>query len=232
MHFLSFLKKWNQSLRVTSDLRGANIGKLIIGENYEKVIGSEAEVINIKEGDITEIEGNNNKVSKENIIEAQDSNIQVGGNGAEQSITEEESKIDSNTLRLIDYFRVRKLIGWLVGAIAAGIVAYNIPVIKEWSGLIVIALIGWGTYRSLTADSKYLRYSRWVLLIGLGAAGILNGFPVIAGNLNAQLGLSDSNFVQFVGQFRMDEQPLITITILVLTFGLAGFLAYKDTGGE
>ena len=130
-----------------------------------------------------------------------------------------------------EYFRVRKLIGWAVGASAAAIVAYNIPPLRAWAGLIFTGIIGWGFYRTLTSVGKYMRYSKWVLIFGMGAAGILNGLPVIAGNFEGQIGIG-RNIIHFLGQWTMDEQPLITLVILLLTFLLSFYLVYKDKDGE
>ena len=196
--FFSRPKAVEQSLHSKLDFRGAHIDKIVIGESHEKTQHIEA---------------------------GRKATVQVSG-GEGQNVIEQPEM--SSHQHLWEYFRLRKLIGWTVGAIGILIISYFIPILRPWSGLIFTALLGWGTFTSLTADSTYLRYSKWVLLIGLGASGILNGLPVIAGNITGQLGNPENSFIRFMGQYRMDEQPWVTIVILVLTFVFSTFLVHKD----
>ena len=201
---------------IMAQQKGIYIEKVIMGDSFDQNINSE---------------GNNTKIEGGQIVKSNDGDVQIAQEETTSIINSPASENPANTPAR-EYFRLRKLLGWGAAAIAAAIICYNITLLKEWSGLVFVALLGWGTYVSLTSDSKYLRYSRWVMIAGLGSAGILNGLPVIAGTINAQLGLSDNNFIRFIGQLKMDEQPIITIVILILTFGFAGFLANKDQQGE
>ena len=58
-----------------------------------------------------------------------------------------------------------------------------------------------------------------------------NIFAMQDGCFFGQVGIGN-NLVHFLGEYKMDEQPLITIIILLLTFGLSGYLFYKDKEGE
>lgn len=153
--------------------------------------------------------------------------VQIAESGGENK---QEGR-DALPFNFWEYFRVRKLMGWTVGALSAAVLTYFITPSIVWTGLIFAVIIGWGFYTALTSDGKYIRYSKWVLMFGMGAAGILNGLPVIAGEVFGQVGIGH-NIIHFFGQWTIDEQPLITIAILLLTFGLSSYLVYKDIGRD
>ena len=162
---------------------------------------------------------------EKNIKAKENSTVQIADSGGKN---ESKEVTENKKTNLLEYFKVRKLLGWGGGAIAAAIFSFYFPILSPWSGLIFVAILGLGVFISLTSDSAYLRYSKWVLFLGLGAAGILNGLPILAGTFFGNIGLSKNSFIQFCGQYTLDEQPLITLVILVLTFALAAFLIYKD----
>ena len=86
---------------------------------------------------------------------------------------------------------------------------------------------GLGTYLSLTKESRYIRYSKWALGLGIGVAALLNGLPAIQGTMAGGIE-AEGGFGYFMSRFSFEENPAYTILLLVLSFGLAGLALYFD----
>ena len=126
---------------------------------------------------------------------------------------------------LVEAFQIRSLIGWWIFAGGISFCASYFDDLEPYTGFIFVLLGSIGTYRSLTKQNKYIRLAKWTLTFGLGAAGLLNVLPNLALKFNGKA-LNEYGWIEFAGKFSMDEKPIYTITLLILTFGLAAFFAH------
>ena len=120
-------------------------------------------------------------------------------------------------------FRLRWFTGAWVLALVGALIFYQFSVTAPYTGLVFLIIGGLGTYRALTRESKYIRYSKWVLGLGLGLVGLLNALATFEVDI-----WGEREGVHFITHFKFEENPFYTISILVLTFFLASLTMWFE----
>ena len=119
---------------------------------------------------------------------------------------------------------------WWVRIFSAGLIVSLIAYYFFRSFDFSLAIVCGSAVYALLVNPKrrFYRAAFRVLSIGLSTVGMINLLPALNTQFNF-IKVENNQLLEFFFRLNIDEEPWLNALLLILTFGLAGYLFYRDS---